>query len=578
VNPIQQNGSAKGSDKPVNINTASLITLTTFGAALVGTVELFAFHPDSELTEVAIRVLALAVFAAAGMFAVQRARHLQQQVLKELVRRDRVLEQLRSAEDYNRMLVENGQGLLCIHNLQGVLLSVNRSAADALGYSQRELTRRNLRDLVPETLRADFDGYLDRMRANTKDAGCMIVRGRNGVLMTWAYKNTLFTRANGERVVVGTAQDITEKARRSEAQKQTRTELEQTNYRLKEQTLRLGTYNQMLAHLPGLTHAMQPGATVLESVNLALPPLQKLFVDCEVGIYIKDPSSAVFNKVGESGRLQLKSVLTPSECSSLRDGRIRAIDPNCSTCLYSKRQCKFKGTAYTIPLQEHQEVIGLLVIEQRAGNMPDLEILQSASDHLTMMLRSKMLQEKLTEQSTRDELTGLLNRRFMEESFVASVARARRNGDPLSIVMLDIDHFKRLNDTFGHQAGDEALRLVSRVIQKSIRTEDVACRYGGEEFVLLMPGATLAIATAREESLRRAVAELDLSHIALGAKGITISAGVASYSSRMNNGTSLLTAADDSLYDAKNTGRNKVVQHRHLNWSEHVNGLAAVAN
>jgi diguanylate cyclase (GGDEF)-like protein len=192
--------------------------------------------------------------------------------------------------------------------------------------------------------------------------------------------------------------------------------------------------------------------------------------------------------------------------------------------------------------------------------MPDEELLQSTSDHLTILLKNKTLQQKLTEQSTRDELTGLLNRRFMEESLVASVARAKRSGDPLSVVMLDIDHFKRLNDTFGHQAGDEALRIVSRLIQKSIRTEDVACRYGGEEFALIMPGATIGIATARAESLRRAISQIDLNHIALGIKGITISAGVALYSAPMTEAT-LVAAADESLYFAKTNGRNRVVQH-----------------
>src|SRR5206468_477925 len=126
-----------------------------------------------------------------------------------------------------------------------------------------------------------------------------------------------------------------------------------------------------------------------------------------IGIFVKDPTGSTFSKAGESGQLYMKPILSPSECSSLRDGKVRSIDPNCSTCLYSKRSCRFKGTAYTIPLMDQEETIGLLVVESRNGNMPDEEILQSTADHLKNALKNMILQQKLTDQSTRDELTGL---------------------------------------------------------------------------------------------------------------------------------------------------------------------------
>jgi diguanylate cyclase (GGDEF)-like protein/PAS domain S-box-containing protein len=555
-----QNDSSKTAS-PVNLNTSFLITLATLGAAASGMIELFAFHPDSEMTEVVLRTVGLVAFGIAGYFAVRRVRSLQQQVVRELIHRDRALEQLRSTEDYNRLVVENGQGLMCVHDLRGVLLSVNRAASEALGYSEQELIRRNLRDLVPDALRKDFDNYLARIRGAGKDSNCMIVRSKRGELMTWAYRNAIFTQANGQRLVVGSAQDITDKVRRKAAEKQVREQLEIANIRLQEQTSRLRNYNQQLAQLHSLTQAMQSGKTVVEAMSLALGPLQELFVGCAIGIYVKNPSTEVFSKAAEAGRLQMKSVLSPSECSSLRDGLIRAIDPNCSTCLYSSRSGRFKGKAYAIPLRDEDETIGLLVVENRSGQMPDEEILQSTSDHLKTTLTNKLLQQKLTEQSTRDSLTGLLNRRFMEETLRATVARAKRTGEPLAVVMLDIDHFKRLNDTFGHQVGDEALRVVSRIIQKSVRAEDVACRYGGEEFMLIMPGATLAVATARAESLRRSISQVDLNHVALGIKGITVSAGVAPYSARTLNEVTLIAAADEALYTAKKTGRNRVVKY-----------------
>lgn len=542
---------------PLNIRTSFLIILAVAGAAVNGVLELFVLHTGSKDSDALLKGVGVVIFFVAGYIATHRVRGLQEQVRKELTSRDRALEQLRSAEDYNRVLIENSQGLMCVHDLNGILLSVNRSASDGLGYSQKELIRRNMRDLVPESLRSDIDVYLARIRAKGKDSGCLIVRAKRGDLRTWSYKNAIFTRRNGERLIVGWAQDVTEKAQSDAAHEKARHALGAANARLQEQASRLTAYNQQLALLHKITHAMQAGKTLAEATRLGLAPLQELFVDCGIGIYLKDPTTGTFRKVGESGHLMMKPELTPGECSSLREGVIKSIDPNCSSCLYSNRRRRFQGKAYTIPLVDEQETIGLLVIEDHASKMPDVEILQNASDHLKAMLKARILEQKLTEQSTRDELTGLLNRRFMEESLRASVARAKRTGDPLSVVMLDIDHFKRLNDTFGHQAGDEVLRLVGKLIQRSVRSEDVACRYGGEEFALIMPGATVEIAASRAESLRRSIAQLDLNHVAIGLKEVTISAGVAGYSTRMNEST-LVGAADEFLYKAKMNGRNRV--------------------
>lgn len=167
------------------------------------------------------------------------------------------------------------------------------------------------------------------------------------------------------------------------------------------------------------------------------------------------------------------------------------------------------------------------------------------------------LQVALQELAVRDSLTGLYNRRYLDETLEREVSRARREGNPLSLVMLDIDHFKRVNDSYGHQVGDEVLRKLATTLLADIRAEDVACRYGGEEFLILLPNMPLETAMMRAEAWRSAVEGLS---IALGNFQITftISLGVAAYPEHGKTPDDLTRWADQALYRAKNDGRNQV--------------------
>ncbi|WP_136416547.1 sensor domain-containing diguanylate cyclase [Herbaspirillum sp. ST 5-3] len=167
------------------------------------------------------------------------------------------------------------------------------------------------------------------------------------------------------------------------------------------------------------------------------------------------------------------------------------------------------------------------------------------------------LQNQLREQAFRDPLTGLYNRRYLEETLWRELARAGREGHPLSILIGDVDHFKRLNDTYGHLAGDEVLRTLGRLLQHHARSSDIPCRYGGEEFVVVLPDMPPEAAQARAELVRRDVEDL---HIAFGEAEIvaTLSIGVSSYPTHGKTAEELIGAADHALYAAKQSGRNRV--------------------
>ena len=167
---------------------------------------------------------------------------------------------------------------------------------------------------------------------------------------------------------------------------------------------------------------------------------------------------------------------------------------------------------------------------------------------------------QLRDQSVRDPLTGLFNRRYLEESLGRELIRAQRQNAALSLIMADIDHFKNVNDTYGHPAGDKVLKVFGELIKKYSRGSDIYCRYGGEEFLLVCPDMTGDKAYERAEQLRMAISETSITFEGSVIK-VTASFGVASHPQHGDTDNKLISAADSALYEAKNAGRNQVKLH-----------------
>jgi diguanylate cyclase (GGDEF)-like protein len=180
------------------------------------------------------------------------------------------------------------------------------------------------------------------------------------------------------------------------------------------------------------------------------------------------------------------------------------------------------------------------------------------AENLALSLANLKLWETLQNQAIRDPLTGLYNRRYLEETMDREIHRSRRLKAPLGVVMMDLDHFKDFNDSFGHGAGDALLSALAHVITAGIRTEDIACRYGGEEFLLVIPGASLATALERAEKVRQAVKALQVKYQGRFLKSTTISLGVAIFPDHGQTAEEVITAADAALYRAKQAGRDRV--------------------
>jgi diguanylate cyclase (GGDEF)-like protein len=221
--------------------------------------------------------------------------------------------------------------------------------------------------------------------------------------------------------------------------------------------------------------------------------------------------------------------------------------------------CKETKAEMCVPLMFFGEKLGVLVLDSATANIfdpSDVQPLESVADICAAAIANAKHFERTQQLAYLDGLTGIFNRRFFEMRIREELERAQRYNTNLSVVMLDIDYFKKLNDEFGHLLGDEVLRQVSGIFQQHLRKGDVVCRYGGEEFALLLPQTGGENAYEVAEKLRRTV---EAHHFPGVPRPVTISAGVAAFPAAGKNRDEVVSAADGALYQAKLSGRNRVI-------------------
>ncbi len=328
-----------------------------------------------------------------------------------------------------------------------------------------------------------------------------------------------------------------------------------------EQTYRDAT---LLSELSSYLQACQSLQEAYTAINEYGP---RLFPESAGAFYLMDETRANLIECASWGDAGFPGHGFPAPaCHALRQAQVYRLDhPQASSCcahVYGHSDPRFPYAC--LPLTAHGEIFGLLFVEHRGA--PDQEKLElrhqlasALAEQTGLGVANIRLRETLRQQSIRDPLTGLYNRRFMDETIRHELAWAQRKNSHLAIAILDVDHFKLFNDRFGHDAGDCVLQHVARVLEEHVRQSDVICRFGGEEFVVLLPDISLALAEERVGNLLDAVRNLELQHGTRPLGHITVSLGLALYPTHGDTPEALIEAADAALYQAKAAGRDRMV-------------------
>jgi diguanylate cyclase (GGDEF)-like protein len=322
--------------------------------------------------------------------------------------------------------------------------------------------------------------------------------------------------------------------------------------------------------LSDLNEWLQSCNSLGELYRMVAEFLGRLLPGCAGSLYIYANSRDVLESAKAWNGGKMMPAMHPDDCWGLRRGRPYTFGENEIDFLCSHVDPSVTSEYCCIPILAHGETIGLLNLEFRCDNGSDAERPRKeanaeqrrlglvCAEQISLAIANVKLRDQLRDQSIRDVLTGLFNRRYMLETCRREFSRAARARQSISILSVDVDHFKKYNDNHGHDAGDMVLRAVGNCLENLFRNEDIPCRFGGEEFVVILPGADADAALRRAEQLRSKVEDIVVRYLEKNLPRITVSIGVAVFPAAGDNPQAVLKAADEALYRAKEKGRNRV--------------------
>lgn len=364
---------------------------------------------------------------------------------------------------------------------------------------------------------------------------------------------------NGDNEIKGVVHSVRNITKRV----QEHTELQESYQKLANGMKELQEKNEQITLLVEMSDIMLACSSQQELSDVLSKYSQRLLRFSSGYLFIMHPSKNYLEKTTSWGDPQPHELtFTPEQCWAIRLGRIHyagssRIELMCSHTMFAEQP---ELSLLCVPLMAQNDIYGLLYLEVGLKFDENQQLLITAFAELTALaLANVRLRENLRYQSIRDPLTGLYNRRYLEDFLFKQLHQAERTKASFAILMLDLDHFKKINDTFGHDAGDLVLKELGQILNSDIRLGDIAARYGGEEFVLLLYDIDAQAAKMKAENLRSAISNLQVKYGAQPVGQITASIGISVYPDDAKSPAEVIEAADKALYQAKNKGRNKVI-------------------
>ena len=483
-------------------------------------------------------------------------------VMHDVTERKQAEEELREERDFISTILDTAGALVVVLDRQGRIVRFNRACEVTTEYTFEEVKGRYFwQAIVPsdqtEAVKVTFERLMSGQWPSEFESYVLTKRNYRRLV---AWSNTaLLAPDESVKFIIATGIDISER-------KQVEEELYEVNQQL---TTRLNELNQrtqeitLLSEMGGLFQACrrtEEGYGVVSQMALQLFPRES------GALFIKEANQQLTQTIswGTAVSTSNQTFFWSDECWALRRGRIHAVEDTRRGLICKHVQDDLVPASYVcIPMIAQGASVGVLHLRNGLGEgslpVSKQQLALTVAEQIGMALANLNLQETLQNQSVRDPLTGLFNRRYLEEALERETRRVSRNGRSIGIIMLDIDHFKLFNDNYGHEMGDRVLKEVANFLQSSIRGEDFACRYGGEEFILVLPEISAEDALFRAEVIRQNIKELNLELDRFKLEQITLSAGVAVYSGGGETAENTIRLADAALYRAKQQGRDKVV-------------------
>lgn len=327
--------------------------------------------------------------------------------------------------------------------------------------------------------------------------------------------------------------------------------------------------NREAAIVTEISNLLQTARDMREAAEILSRSIVRALAPHAGAIYLTAPSLNRLDCIAQGDGANFAPMIALADCLALRRGRSHGVtDPEHDVyCPHVPADARGQA-CLCVPMMTQGASLGMLHVTLashglRPGNQAAEQLrIQRFADEISLALANIRLRETLRDQSIRDALTGLYNRRYLEESLERELSHAQRAGGPLAVFMLDVDHFKKFNDTHGHEAGDAVLRSLGKTLQQACRASDLACRFGGEEFTVMLPDTLEEGAAQWALRLMQCVRAIDLNHDGRSLGRITISMGLAMFPENGEDVDTLLQAADLALYEAKHAGRNRLVVFR----------------
>jgi len=485
---------------------------------------------------------------------------------------------LHESEKGFRSIFENSVEGIFQFDMNGNILKVNPSFVAMLGYnSGQALVEEGLNfssDLIVK--KGVWDNLLETIISDGEVKGFEVQISRNSGVVFWCLLNAkgIYERGSDEITLIeGFLSDINAKKVAQEGQEKILEDLEdmvsERTVELSSRISELEQRDQLNRYMVEMGDMLQSCRSIEETYPVINQYLKIFFPQDNCVLYLHDSTKQMIDKVVPAVSESDPFVsMTNESCWALRQGK---------TYLFmdmdQELTCDHVEEAphgyICIPLTAHGVTTGLLHIafqehddqgDDHSTTLLDRKtrLCSRLAEHLSLALANLNLQEELKLKSIQDSLTGLANRRHMEEIMQRQFYRMLRHNTPCSLIMLDVDNFKHFNDTYGHDMGDYVLRELGSYLKNNTRGEDLACRFGGEEFVLIMVATDTGQAHKKAEKIRAEIAEFISIPYLSETLHVTVSIGVATSPTHGGNVKELLKSADNALYKAKRNGRNRV--------------------